>query len=149
MRPPVQILYALNVLDLTLQIHTGACWRHVILDVQTVFHGMTYNYEYKLSYFYSSSAYRQWCACCCRQTESYWHFIFSTAVIFLLYTSQEILPSQMLHILANTYSYTPFQYPSVSCATGPLATPSSHFRHFNSTDCRKYKIMVWGCPSLA
>jgi len=51
MRPSVQILYALNVLDITLQIQTGALWRHVILDVRTVFHGMTYNYEYKLSYF--------------------------------------------------------------------------------------------------
>jgi len=47
----VQILYALHVLDITLQIHTGALCLHVILDVQIVFHGMTYNYEYKLSYF--------------------------------------------------------------------------------------------------
>ena len=44
--PSVEILYALNVLDITLQIHTGALCRRVILDVQTVFRGMTCNYEY-------------------------------------------------------------------------------------------------------
>ena len=51
MRQSVQILYTLNILDLTLQIHTGAMCMHVILDLQTVLHDMTYNYEYKLIYF--------------------------------------------------------------------------------------------------